>query len=176
MAKNKNNKKKNVNNKKVIDNIDSDINIKKVFICIILVAIIFGLVYLLTLYITKNSTDSVVKKKFDNTTIQYDEILLGTSFSQKDNEYLVLFYNVSEDEDSTYYTLKSNYEAKDDALAMYYVDLGSALNKSAVSKEDNKTAVSASELKISGPTLIKFKEGKIEEYITGEEDITNYLS
>lgn len=167
--------KKVKNSKKIMDSVSESPDLKKVIICITTVLIIFVLVYLLTVYITKNSTDSVVKKKFDNTTVQYDEILAGTSFSQKDKEYLVLFYNVSEDDDSSYYTLKSDYESKDDALPFYYVDLGNSLNKPIVSTEDNSEATKASDLKISKPTLIKIKDGELEDYIVGKDDIENYL-
>lgn len=181
----KNKPKKKVNNKKVANKrvtnskriIETSTNneVSKVVKCIIIVLIILLLVYLLTLYITKNSTDSVVKENTENTTIQYDEILVGTSFKQSPKEYLVLFYNVDTDINSTYYTLKSDYEAKDDALPIYYVDLGSKLNSDCISAESNENAKNASELKINDTTLIKFTDNKISEYIVGGEEISNYL-
>ena len=181
MAKKKTTKKINNNIKKehtkVMNSISNrDNEVSKVIKCIIVVLVIFAIAYLLTIYITKNSTDSVVKKELENTSIQYDEILAGTSFSKKDSEYLVLFYNVSEDENSTYDSLKSTYEAKKDAIPMYYVDLGSSLNKDCVSTEANKDATSSSELKINDATLIKFTDNKISEYMIGEEEISNYLN
>lgn len=178
---NKSNKiKKRGNNKKVTNKaavrITSDNKeIGYVIRCIIIVLVVFLLVYLLTVYITKNSTDSVVKKTKDNTTIQYNEILVGTSFKQRDKEYLVLFYDVDKDINSTYYTLKSDYEAKDDSLPIYYVNLGSKLNSDCISAESNKNAQNASELKIKDTTLIKFTDNRISEYVEGIEDISNYL-
>ncbi len=177
----KNKKKKTTNNKKVVNNkkiIEKNIsNNKNSFVikCIVIVLVILLLVYLLTVYITKNSTDSVTKEKKENTTIQSDEILLGTSFKQTDKEYLVLFYNVDTDINSTYYTLKSDYEAKEDALPIYYVNLASKLNSDCISTESNEDATNASELKINDTTLIKFTNNEISEYIVGGEAISEYL-
>ena len=43
------------------------------------------------------------------------------------------------------------------------------------SDEANHDAKDASEMKISGPTLIKFNNNKIDDYIEGKEEITEYL-
>ena len=177
----KNKKTKTTNNKKVENNkklIEKNLNNDKTtnaVKCALIVLVVLGLVYLLTVYITKNSTDSVVKERKENTTIQSDEILVGTSFKQSDKEYLVLFYNVDTDINSTYYTLKSNYEAKEDALPIYYVNLASKLNSDCISAESNENATNASELKINDTTLIKFTDNQISEYIVGGEEISNYL-
>lgn len=172
-TKNKKNKKVN-NNNRIIETSKSN-DVSKVVKCTVIILIILVLVYLLTVYITKNSTDSVIKERVDNTTIQYDEILVGTSFNQPDDEYLVLFYNVDNDINSAYYTLKSDYEAKDDALPIYYVNLASKLNSDCISSESNESATNASELKINDTTLIKFTNNKISEYIVGAEKISDYL-
>lgn len=171
----KNKKNKKVNNNKRIIETSSNTEVSKVIKCIVIILIVLVLVYLLTVYITKNSTDSVVKENVENTTVQYDEILVGTSFKQPDDEYLVLFYNVDNDINSTYYTLKSDYEAKDDALPIYYVNLASKLNSDCISTESNEAATNASELKINDTTLIKFTNNKISEYIVGAEKISDYL-
>lgn len=173
-TKKKENNKKELNSKKIIETTSSK-EISGVIKCIVVVLVILLLVYLLTILITKNSTDSVVKETTENTTIQYNEILVGTSFKQQDKEYLVLFYDVDADTSSAYYTLKSDYEAKENTLPIYYVDLGSKLNSDCISSESNENAENASELKINDTTLIKFKDNKISDYIVGYEDISNYL-
>ena len=175
MAKSKKNIKKSKNSKKVLESIPNNTKISNIVKVVVAVAIVLGITYLLTVTITKNSTDGVVKKTFDNTSVQYDEILAGTSFNQKDKEYYVLFYDVDNDTESAYYTLKSNYEAKDDALPFYYVDLGSSFNSDCVSEESNSEATKADELEINDATLIKFSEGKISEYIVGKDDISAHL-
>lgn len=173
----KNNKKVNnkVDNKKVIEEIPVDASAKHAIKVAFVVLVVFGLVYLFTVNVTKNSTDLVVKKNIEKTSIQYDEILAGNSFDQKPNEYLVLYFDVDADKDSKYYSLKNDYEQKEDKLPIYYVDLSSTFNKYAVSDEINDSANDASELKVTNPTLIKFSNGKIIEFVTGEEDITTYL-
>ena len=57
----------------------------------------------------------------------------------------------------------------------YKVDMGANENKKFVSKEENNAPKDASDLKINGITLIKFKNGKIEKYISGSEKIAAYL-
>ncbi len=163
-------------NNKVVNNIGATADTKNAIRIISVVLIIFLVVYLLTVYITTNSTEDIEKKKIENTTVQYDEILASTSLSQKDNEYMVLFYNTKEDDNSTYYTLKSDYEAKEDAISFYYVDLGSKLNSFCTSSEDNPYAETIDELKISQPTLIKVEDNKIVDYLIGESQIKNYLN
>lgn len=142
---------------------------------VIVVLLILGIMYLLTILILKRSSLDYIKKDTEKTSIQYSEILAGTSFDKKDKEYLVLYYDKSSDDASTYESLYSDYKAKDEHLPIYYVDLSKALNKKVVSEESNKEATAASELKIKNATLIKFVDNKIDEYLEGEDDIKNYF-
>ncbi len=162
--------------KEVLNNIENDHSISKVIKCIVSVLAIFGIMYLLTVLILKKSSTDYITKDVEKTTIQYSEILAGTSFDKKDNEYLVIYYDLKEDDNSIYQTLLSDYEAKDNHLPIYYVDLSNSMNKSVISTESNKEANSVAELQINGPTLIKFSNHKIIEYIEGKEDISNYLN
>jgi hypothetical protein len=177
MAKSKNkkqNNKKNIQSRKEV--LNSNIygkESRRAVICIVVVLVIFGLVYLLTNFILKRSVTDYITKNNDTTTLQYDEILSGQSFDKKDSEYLVLFFNT--EEDTIYQTLISNYQAKDEHLPIYYVNLKNRMNQNCVSDESNPNATSSSELKINGPTLIKFTENNITEYIEGEDSITEYL-
>ena len=176
MAKSKktsNKKAKNVQTRKEV--LNSNIygsESKKIVTCILVVLVIFALVYLLTNLILKKSVADYITKNNDKTTLQYDEILSGQSFDKKDSEYLVLFFN---EEDTIYQTLISNYQAKDEHLTIYYVNLKNRMNKNCVSNESNKDVTTSSELKINGPTLIKFTNNEISDYIEGEDSITEYL-
>lgn len=173
------NKKKNINqtSKEVLNNSSSNEELINGVKCVVIVLVIFALMYLVTLLILKKSSTDYITNEKESTFIQYSEILAGTSFDKNDNEYLVLFYDMNKDEEEnyTYTNLVSDYEAKDEHLPIYYVDLSSALNKSVISQEANKEAKSAEELKINGETLIKFNNEGIIEYIEGEEAISNYL-
>lgn len=159
---------------------DSDIW-GKIFI-VLAVIVVFGLFYLLTIYITnKNSTDdnnSSSSSTNEETVISYDEILLGRSFSMEDEQYIVLYYDKSdEDVSSVYDSLVSSYQGKEDALRIYTVNMGSAFNKShTTTGEGNHNPTNASELSINGPTLIMFSNQVVVDYIEGEESITSYLN
>lgn len=170
------NKKINQTSKEVLNRNSGNTDLKKGITCVVVVLVIFGLMYLITLLILKNASTDYIVKENEKTTIQHSEILAGTSFDKKDDEYLVLFYDMNEDEDKyTYANMISEYKAKEEHLPFYYVDLSNKMNKSIISEEVNKNAKSAEELKVNGETLIKFNKDGIVEYIEGEESISNYL-
>lgn len=148
----------------------------KIIKCFAIVLVIFGIMYLITTLILRNSDDTTYQNKTSKTSIQYDEILLGTTFDKKENEYLVLFYNVKNDFDNTYSNALSDYEAKDEKLPIYYVNLGNSMNKKCISSEENSNATNANELKINDVTLIKFTNHQIKEYITGNNNVIEYLN
>ena len=50
------------------------------------------------------------------------------------------------------------------------------MNQSVISEESNSEARDASELKVKGVTLIRFKNGKIDEYIEDSSKIKETLS
>ena len=172
-TKNVNKNRKNIQtSKEVLKNSYGNDELNKVIKCVAIVLAVFIVMYLITVLILKKSSTDYITKDEESTSIQYSEILAGTSFNKKDSEYLVLFYDM--DEDNTYADLISNYEAKDEHLSIYYVDLSNALNKSVISEEEsNKEAKSVEELKINGATLIKFTNNSISEYIEGEESISS---
>lgn len=168
--------------RKKINNIsvtDSDIWSKVIIVCVIIC--VFCAFYFLTVFISKDDSSSTNsnssnKKTTETTNISYDEILLGRSFSMEDGEYLVLYYDKdNSDLSSEMGSALSTYNNKDSHLNVYTVDMSDALNSSFISDEANHDAKDASEMKISGPTLIKFNNNKIDDYIEGKEEITEYL-
>lgn len=163
--------KKNVSKK--IDNMETTsakelFNVLKILFVVIVVLSVF---YLLTVAITGNSN----KKEEIETAIQYDEILAGSSFSMRNDEYIVVYYDFS-DAELTDITSQINSYSYTGKYRMYTVNMDSGFNKSYASEEkSNKKPEKAEELLINGPTLIKFKDGKVSEYIEGSEDIIDYL-
>ena len=146
------------------------IDVKKAVKILLVVFGIFAVFYALSLLITHSGSSSVPKKP--SAEIQDREILLGSSFNRKDNEYLVVFYNANIN------SIKEavvNYRNKKEHLPTYEVDMGNGMNSSHTVNESNVEATSAEELKISGTTLIRFKKGKIVEYIEGNDEVTEYL-
>lgn len=156
-----------------INNQYSSINlsIKSIIIVIVVIIIVLALFYFLTIGILNKKSKIKVSS---NTAIQYKEILAGESFTQSDKEYLVFYYDSAADDATSNYDLITNYSEKNGDVYMYIVDLSEGLNKDYRSDEANKDAKNASELKINTTTLIRFKNGKIVEYIT--DNIEEYLN
>lgn len=180
--KNKELEKKLKQERKKINNVsvtDSDIWSKVIIVCVIIC--VFFAFYFLTVFISKDDSSSTNsnssnKKTTETTNISYDEILLGRSFSMEDGEYLVLYYDKdNSDLSSEMSSALSTYNNKDSHLNVYTVDMSDALNSSFTSDEANHDAKDVSEMKISGPTLIKFNNNKIDDYIEGKDEITDYL-
>lgn len=179
MSKNKGNKRK--ENTKTVKEIENEIeatdDLFKKFTTVVCVIIFIGLFYLLAVHITnKNSTTSYTKNT-GTTYIDYEEILLGSTFNRKPSEYIVVYYDKSNEEEyTTIYDKITEYSSKDDSLAIYSVDMSNQFNKEyATDEESNKTPSDASELKINGTTLIKISKGKVVEYIEGTNSVSDYL-
>jgi len=103
----------------------------KGLIIILVVIGILSIFFLITVHITNNSSDTTISDNKDNTeaVIQYEEILAGSSFSMNEDSYLVLYYDKSDsDLSSEFSSVVSSYNNKDDALALYSVDMDSAFN------------------------------------------------
>lgn len=141
-------------------------NLIKIIIILILIA---GLFYGLTIIIMNNQ-----KEKVNNTTydpeIKYDEILIGSIFNQKEEEYYVLAELTSD-----YLTLSSavsNYSKKEDTLKIYIANLNDGFNKQYLGTESNfekKYPI------FSQSTLLKISNKKIVEYTEGIEEIQKKL-
>lgn len=144
-------------------------NLIKIIIIVLLIAIIF---YGLTIIITKNKKNS--SDYTDNNTnadIQYTEILLGSLYNQKENEYYVLV-----ETEKDYLTLSSSintYSKKTEAIKLYTSNLDDAMNKKykgETSNFENKYPT------FSESTLLKVVNGKIVEHIEGTSDIQKKLA
>lgn len=113
------------------------------------------------------------KEEKEPVEIQNEEILAGTVFNRVENEYYVMFYDFEGNyaySCSAIYNLYSQKSGK-----MYLVDLGNNLNKGYIA--DNKDFVNAdniSSLKVMEPTIIKVKDGKAVEVISGVDDVNSY--
>ncbi len=176
MAKKKiQNKKNNIVRK--IDGIDgSNQEWVKIVRVLLIVFCFLGIFYLLTVYITNkdDSTGNTQDSSSTETQIQYDEILIGSSFSMNDNEYLVVYYDKSDEE------LNSNLSTKISSYSgdynIYTADLSNAFNKKFKKEgEVNTSPSNVDELSFNGPTLIRFKDGKVVDYVESIDSINEYL-
>ena len=164
-------KNKNVNKKIEAMETNTSKELLKIFKVLFAVIVVLSAFYLLTVFIVgKDDKDDVAE-----TAIQYEEILAGSSFSMKNNEYVVVYYDFSDTElaDITSSIYSYSYTGK---YRLYTVDMSSGFNKAyASSEKSNKNPEKAEDLLINGPTLIRFVDGKVQEYIEGKEDIVTYL-
>ena len=168
-------KKGNVDNKK-IDKIKGNSELKNSVKIVFFVALIFGFFYLLTYVLVGDL--SIFDKEDDKieTTIQYDEILAGSSFNMNASRYLVVYYDKSSDDADEVMSAIYTYEVSPEPLTVYTVDLSNALNHGVVTEDNsNKKPSKASELAIKGVTLIRFRDGEVREYIEGKDSVIDYL-
>ena len=170
----KNNKKKKNDVAEEVKKTSDDI-LNKIIIGLMVICIL-GLFYLLTVYITNKHTDKTDTEENTETSevsFNYDEILVGKTFSMSDSDYIVVLYDPST---SGVADAVSTYKESDDHLPIYTVNMTNTFNKKYVAEESNTSPSKASELAINGPTLIRITNNKLVDYIEGEEEINNYLN
>lgn len=179
MAKNKKHKKNMKEKEKVENIVGSNDNWYGKIIVILVVVCVLCLFYLLTVHITsKESSSSTEKETTEEVQIQYNEILVGSTFKKSDDKYFVLYYDMSDAEVAQNVSSAiSGYEAKEDALPLYVVDMSNVMNKKYVATAgSNKNPKDASSIAIDGVTLIRVKDGKVDKYIESEDEVIDYLS
>lgn len=135
--------------------------------------LIFILVYFLigVFYTKEIDFKKHDEKTKEDVSVDNSIIMLGQLFDQSDDEYYVLVYDFS-DEVLSLKSWLSVYQGKDDAVKVYKVDSSKKFNSRYIVKENsNNDASSLDNLKVISPTLIKINNGKISEYIEGEDNI-----
>ena len=146
---------------------------KRVVIILLCVVLLFGLMYFLTTRIlSKEVTKKRKQSEVTESTIQYEKILAGESFTMEQEEYYVVYY------DSTYTNLSSTiatYQADKKDIKLYSVDLNDGMNKKYITDSDINTS-SIENLKVKNPTLIHFKNKEVVDTITDENEIKDYLT
>lgn len=162
--KNKNNIKK---IEKQIGNDSPEVNtVVKIVVGVIL---FFGVAYFVMGLITGDI--KLGKEKEVETEIQYEEILAERTFSQKDTEYFVMFYNFSEENT----LLEAIIENLGYSKEVYKVDLDKKFNFSYIG-DVNNNPTSLEKLSVKSPTLIKVKNGKSNKVVSGIDAIKKYVS
>lgn len=159
---------------KKIDEIQNSITseIYKTLKIIFAVIVFLGIFYLVTVALVDYKSNEADPEE---ASIQYDEILAGSSFTMRDDEYLVAYYDFNDEELSDLSYAISSYSYSG-SKRLYIVDMSNGFNTNYVSDKSNKNVKNVSELAINGPTLILIKDGKVSDYIEGSEKIVDYLS
>jgi len=149
---------------------DTSNTAKTAIIMVVCILLLLGIFYFITTKILDNAKKE--KEEIGEVYIQYDEILAGESFNQKEEEYLVVYYD-SSDKYSILKSLVSSYQSKDDVTRVYAVDLANGMNKKYIGQQVDTS--SPSNLKVVYPTMIRFKNGSVSETITSDDQIYEYF-
>ena len=112
------------------------------------------------------------KKNEKVTEIDPKMVMVGTMFNKEEEEYLVLAYDMQDDNNSIYAYLASNYYGSPN---LYYLDLSSGFNNNFIGEE---TVISSdlSKLKFSKAALLLINKDKITKSYTTEDEIVNYFN
>lgn len=145
---------------------------KGIVICVLVILVVFILTYFLTVYITDKNRRSAIAVQ--DAHIQYEVILVGESFNQKKDDYIVLYYDYANTAD--YSEALSKYSEKEDKISIYKSYTNEALNKKfIVTDVSSKSPSNPEDLRVSNPTLVRFQKNKVVEFITGKDNIVAYL-
>lgn len=146
---------------------------KRVVIILICVVLLFGLMYFLTTRIlSKEVTKKRKQSEVTESTIQYEKILAGESFTMELEEYYVVYYDST---DTNLSSTIATYQADKKDIKLYSVDLNDGMNKKYITDSDINTS-SIENLKVKNPTLIHFKNKEVVDTITDENEIKDYLT
>ena len=174
-----NNKKKSTKRKSYADEMKLDLSLqtKTTIMTIFTVVLVLVTFYVITIYATGNK---VFKSKDDSKVeFQYSEILLGRSFDMGGN-YFVIYYDKTdtENEETTQLeSLSSSFKNNSSGAAIYTCDLGNVFNKPyTTTEEPNTNPYGAEDMLINGPTIIRFADGKVAEYVYGYDNVVNYIN
>lgn len=160
---------KGYNNNLITD--DDSFKVKNVIIVILIIMAVLVSFYFITKYVLEHKKDNtpVVESVIDR-----EKIMFGQIFSRSDDEYYVIAYNESGKSKDIYNKYIDKYNSKDSHIKFYEINLDDAFNKNFVSNKSN-IVEDIDNLKVSGDTLFKIKDKKIELYKEGTSDISSYL-
>lgn len=141
------------------------------------VLIVLVISYLLVgIFVTKTIKFGKDKEEPTVATTDKSTILIGNTFNQKEDEYLVVIYDMNNNEDKIVETWLNYYEGKHTDVAVYKVDSKNKMNaKYIVDKDSNKEAKELADLKVIAPTVLRIKDKTISEYIEGESSVKEML-
>ena len=160
----------------------NEYSISKLIKIIIVIAIVFGVFYLITTLVVKPDNTPEENSIVD---IDYDKITVGQLLDRPENEYYVLatmkslYANDSLGTSIKYNELYNDYISRynelENHLNVYNIDLDDAINKEYIS-DDLNISDDLSSIKLNEEVLFKVKEGKIDQYYVGSSEIIDALS
>ncbi len=161
---------------------EEEVNLKKFFIIVLVIAVLIGGIYFATDFVTKNKKETE-NSNINTGNINYDIVSVGTILNRPYDNYYVLIYDASNDNSIKYSTLLSLYNEKhsdsDDLIKVYTCDLSNKLNSKYYNVNNdnisNPKATKIDDFDFGEITLLQVKEGKIKQYIEDYEKIKDIL-
>ena len=136
------------------------------FSIIIIVLIVYGVS---KIFIDDTPSD-IDEPTIQEGVIDYDKVSVGTMLNRNYSEYYVAIYDEENPQAVLYSSIISNYLNNEDAIKVFFCDLGNQLNSSYYVGEDGDTnpdAQDVSEFAFGDLTLIRVENGEITDYIEG---------
>ena len=165
-------KQKRERNKK--EEITKDDQIKSIIKTVAIVLVFIGIMYLMMLGLEKLGVFEMgYTAPSHETEFSYEYIKVGTVFNRSDSTYYVLFDDYSNNISSNTY-LDNTISSKLDS-PVYKVDMSKGQNAKYKGENPNKDAKEPSELQINDITLIRINNGRIDMYLTGSEEIEEFV-
>lgn len=133
------------------------------FSIIIIVLIIYGVSK-----IFMNDDSSQTEHNIQAGEIDYDKVSVGTMLNRNFSEYYVAIYDENIPQAVIYSAIITKYLEQDNAIKVFFCDLGNSLNSSYYVGENgqsNPDAQTIAEFAFGDLTLIKVENGEITEYL-----------
>lgn len=140
---------------------------------IVVIVAIFIVFYILTVLTTGSKKGEYSKKQTTPAIIQYDELLLGTIYNQKENNYYILIKEENDPYIELFEGLLSQQKSKEGGIPYYTVNLSSAFNQKYIG---DVSSFDSNHLKVIGTTLLKITEHNIVERYETSETILEALT
>lgn len=154
-----------------MENINSN-EVKNFIRIIAVVTVIFFVFYFITVVSTGRKKGDYTKATTTPSVIQYDEILLGELYHQKETDYYVLVEEKDDPYISLFEDLLTQNSKKENGITYYRVDLSSAFNQKFV----GETADFTENLKVTGTTLFRIQNGTMIAHYETSESILEFLN
>ena len=157
-------------NQKRLEPFQDNINYTKFIIVVISVFATIAGIYLYTGFFITGELRNNDESEETISLIQYNEILVGSIFTRNEDAYHVLIMNHNDRNFSLVNGLASTSE-----LPLYNVDTAKTLNQVIVA-DTNHITHDLNTLKVTDPTLLLIKNGRVNAHASGLEEIRNFLN
>ncbi len=155
---------------KLIDFNDKN-DIKKIIYISVGVIVFIALAFLL-MNLFNGSWNNNYKRDNNGAVLDNNLLMCGTMFDKNNEEYLVLAFNLTNEDDAIYSALIESYKGE---IPLYYLDLESGFNKNCIGDKNNFVNDST-KIKFASQSLLHIKDGKIVKSYTEKDTIKDYLT